>query len=533
MTNRAFFRRLGLVSFLLAAFSSSLLAVQFDPLTLLQGGIGSTTVLTLGPEDPDALSNKDGCVYAVNTFSGTVSRICFDANKQVTGVAPYTTTVVIDINGAGGVNALQGIVFEPASDPNGTMALYLAYSDNNGAPFNGKIARATSIDGGSSYTIDEDFITGLPRMNESHQTNGLRFGPADGCMYIAQGNNSNAGYDFAFAASRLSGAILRLCFNTAPLSVDPLFDRNCGGGNSQEACDVEVYAAGMRNPFDLVWHSNGKLYSTDNDANSNFRQADPPTCNVPANNFGCPCQANPGDPSDELNLVEPDQYYGSPNPYLATPSGLQCQGGSAGGDACSPLGSACPGGGTCMDLSALCTDPTCGDPLQCLYFGGDTAVPTVLQDPGGIYRGSILPQNSTPGNLLMDGVDEYHGDFCSDWDGNLLTAGGPGTVNRISLSAGGTVAAFEGAGNLNGAAGLDVVVGPDGTVYVANYSGGSVTYLEPIVQTNQGSSNYFDPECGSSSVSRSSGVWRRPGRGRRGVRRHGRRGLSRPVPGQL
>ena len=487
---------LALVSVLCLILSDPANAVQFEPLTPLQTGIGSTGVLTLGPEDPDPGSNKDGCIYAVNAFGGTVSRICFDSNKQVTGVAPYTASVVVDINGpGGGVNALLGIVFEPASDPGGTMVLYLAYSDDNGAPFNGKIGRAVSTDGGLTYSVDEDFITGLPRMNESHQTNGLRFGPVDGCLYIAQGNNSNAGYDYAFAESRLSGAILLACFNTAPLTVDPGFDRNCGAGTSQEGCDIEVYASGMRNPFDLVWHSNGNLYSSDNDANSTFRQADPPTCNVPANTFGCPCQANPGDPSDELNLVEQGKYYGSPNPYLAMPTGLQCQGGTAGGDACASEGSDCPGGGTCMDLSALCTDMNCSDPLLCTYFGGDTASPTAAEDPGGIYRASILPQSSTPGNLLIAGLDEYNGAFCSDWSSDLLASGAPGSVNRLRLVAGGTAATFQGSANLNGATGLDVVVGRDGTVYVADFYGGQVTYLEPIVQPSPGSANYFDPNA--------------------------------------
>ena len=34
----------------------------------------------------------------------------------------------------------------------------------------------------------------------------------DGCLYLAKGNNSNAGYDPNYAESRLSGAILRMCF---------------------------------------------------------------------------------------------------------------------------------------------------------------------------------------------------------------------------------------------------------------------------------------------------------------------------------
>jgi len=34
--------------------------------------------------------------------------------------------------------------------------------------------------------------------------------------------------------------------------------------------DVEVFAAGMRNPYDLVFHSNGRIYGTDNGPNLKF-----------------------------------------------------------------------------------------------------------------------------------------------------------------------------------------------------------------------------------------------------------------------
>jgi hypothetical protein len=160
-------------------------AVQFNALTDLQTGIGFTTVLAFGPEDPDPLSNADGCIYAVHGSNGSVSRVCFDATKTVT-----SNTVVIDINGAGSVNNVLGITIDPDSDPAGEIHVYLGYSDNNGGPFEGKIARAVSTDGGVSFITNEDFITGLGRSAFDHQTNGLDFGP-DNCLYVSQGNNSN------------------------------------------------------------------------------------------------------------------------------------------------------------------------------------------------------------------------------------------------------------------------------------------------------------------------------------------------------
>ena len=332
-------------------FSGSATAVQFGALTDLQTGIGFTTVLTFGPEDPDPASNADGCVYAVNGGEGSVHRICFDATKTVTSNA-----IVVDLNGTGSVNNVLGITFDPDSDPAGEMHLYIGYSDTNNAPNNGKIARAVSTDGGVSYTVDEDFITGLGRSSFDHQTDGLDFGPDD-CLYIANGNMSNAGYDTAHAETRLSSAILRACFKLGGGTVDPAFDRNCGDQNTQEACGVEVYASGLRHPYDIVWHSNGRLYNADNDANPGFRD----NCGAEANNFGCACEEPQVTPiGDEINLIEQGYYSGSPNPYMANPQGLQCNGGTDGGDACSVDGD-CGGGGTCENLSALCTDATCGD----------------------------------------------------------------------------------------------------------------------------------------------------------------------------
>ena len=406
-------------------------AVQFNSLQTLHADLGDTGVLTFSPEDPVPSTNGDGCIYAVNSTQGKVRRICFNASK-----APFSTTDVVDLNGASGVNLLLGITIDPTM-PNGEIHLYLAYSDDNTAPFNGKIARAVSTNQGSSFTTDEDFIVGLPRSNFDHQTNGLEFGP-DGCLYIMQGGNSNAGYDSAFAESRLSAALLRACFKNSDGTVNGSFVRNCGGGNTQSPCDVKVYASGLRNPFDLLWHSNGFLYATDNDSNPGFRDSCP---NV-ANTFGCACQAPIDKLGDEINRIEQGKYYGSPNPYRANPAGVQCNGGANGSDACPPANCA-TGGGSCQNLSGQCTaadSNLCGQQVQCYYFGGAQSGP----DPNNLYRAPIAQVS----DLRFDGFAEYSqrfpklalGGFCSDWDRDLLATGAPDKVRRFDLAANGLTA---------------------------------------------------------------------------------------------
>lgn len=472
--------------------SSVARAVQFQQAQTLQSGINFSTIVAIGPEDPDPNSNADGCVYAGRGLTGTVNRICFNSLKSVT-----SNTVVINLNGGttslADVNGLLGIAFDPMSNPKsgGEIHLYLAYADNNASPFNGKIARAVSSNGGVSYTVNEDFIVGLPHSSFNHQTNGLAFGrEPDDCLYIAQGGNSNTGFDIDFAESRLSGAILRACFKNSDGSVNSTFDRNCGGGSSQQACGLEVYAAGLRNPFDLLFHSNGFLYATDNDANTGFRDS----CPASANPFGCACESSPpSDPGDEINLIEQGKYYGSPNPYRANPTLLQCQGGSGttAGDACSSSAQ-CAGGGSCLNLGSLCTDAICNQDVQCLYFR-PTDNPTTAEDPNGLYRAPISAP--TP-DLLLDGIAEYRppfmnllpGGFCSDWNGKLLVAPTGGDVFRYTLSADGHTATSNGLVGY-GAKGLDVVVGADGTAYFSTVDDNIVRYIKPIVQS--GATNHF------------------------------------------
>ena len=69
--------------------------------------------------------------------------------------------------------------------------------------------------------------------------------------------------------------------------------------------DVEVFAAGMRNPFDLVLHSNGYIYATDNGPNDPYG----PGSTGLNTQFGAPDPDHP----DELLLLERGNYYGHPN----------------------------------------------------------------------------------------------------------------------------------------------------------------------------------------------------------------------------
>jgi hypothetical protein len=66
---------------------------------------------------------------------------------------------------------------------------------------------------------------------------------------------------------------------------------------------VTVYASGVRNPFDLVLHTNGQLYATDNGPNQGFG----------GSSMGMTTEGGDVWSPDELLLMEPGEYYGHPN----------------------------------------------------------------------------------------------------------------------------------------------------------------------------------------------------------------------------
>jgi putative membrane-bound dehydrogenase-like protein len=101
----------------------------------------------------------------------------------------------------------------------------------------GKITRLRDTDGDNRADEQEILVSDLPF--DLHQNDNLKFGP-DGWLYIGVGSTCNACDD----PQPRSATILR--FNV-------------------ETGDSEIYATGLRNPFDLAFHpSTGDLFATDN-----------------------------------------------------------------------------------------------------------------------------------------------------------------------------------------------------------------------------------------------------------------------------
>jgi hypothetical protein len=257
--------------------------------------------LTIGP---------DGKLYA-GTMDGKILR--FDIHSDGQLAAPTVFNVVRTNNGNQS-RIILGLAFDPASTPaNPILWITHNHGELYGAPdWTSKLSRVSGINF-NQYT---DYIVGLPRSARDHMAMKIEFSPA-GKMYFAVGSNNGMGAPDDFWGDRseqlMSGNILEV--DTAALDARIAAGQGAlnvktvdGGTYDPYATDapVTIYATGVRNAYDLLWHSNGFLYAPTNGS---------------APGSGTP--AGPGIPAISNNLqTEPDwlfrvregKYYGHPNP---------------------------------------------------------------------------------------------------------------------------------------------------------------------------------------------------------------------------
>jgi len=194
---------------------------------LAAGDLSSPTSLAVDAEGRVYVSEVGGTVWRLRDEDGDG---VFEARDRFVTVAPGITGIALAPDGA----------------------LYVSHT--------GRVTAARDLDGDGQAEDVREIVSGLP--NGRHQNNGLAFGP-DGLLYLTNGSTCN---DCQEADGR-SAAILRL---------------------SAEGTGLEVFARGLRNPYDLTFTPDGRLWATDNGS-------DPP-CNT----------------IDELNLIVEGGDYGWP-----------------------------------------------------------------------------------------------------------------------------------------------------------------------------------------------------------------------------
>jgi hypothetical protein len=209
---------------------------------------------------------------------------------------------------------ISGLRFDPASTAssvklwvsNGQFGCDLAAMGKACDDFTGGISTLAGSSAGALARTD--VITGLPRSVGNHMNNGIDFGP-DGALYLAQGANNGYGSPDAIWGNRsevtLSASVLRI--DVAGITSTPYSVNTSTGYNpSAPGAKVTLYATGTRNPFSLLWHSNGKLYAPVNESANGDTPADP--------NGGAPALTNLPAFNDYFTQVVAGKYYGHPNP---------------------------------------------------------------------------------------------------------------------------------------------------------------------------------------------------------------------------
>lgn len=370
--------------------------------------IDSPTSIAFGP---------DGRLYAAHVPGGS------STNSQIIAYTldPATKAVLGTEVIASSLDDVMSLAFDPTAPPS-PVTVYASRRERSGT--DGLESRISAFT--SPAWTRSDIITGLPtsRPNFNHLTNGLAF-DATGRLLIAQGSATDAGLRGPlandWAESPLSAAIL-IADVGAP-GFDGAITYTPPGPPTTDTIDktggdVDVFAPGLRNPFDLVVHSNGNVYATDNGPSGSEFSA---TCSTAGSGTS---------PSDELNRVAQGNYYGHPNRNRGRT-----------------------------------------DARQCTYHPPE-------QGSGAGFTGPIAV---LPAHCSCDGIAEYtNAAFGGAMQGDLLYVGfSTGQVYRAKLSGDGSsvLANTTLAGSFIQP--LDVTVGPDGTIYIAEFGGGTISYLAP------------------------------------------------------
>jgi glucose/arabinose dehydrogenase len=412
-------------------------AVAFDRWSI---PVANATDMSFGP---------DGKLYVATLF-GDIRAITFDRETRQVISNQLISTIK---TGEGGNRLTLGLAVDPDSTP-GNVILWVAHSSgsiDNGGLNSGKLSRLS----GPNFSVKQDVVVGLPRAIANHATNNIEFGP-DGKLYLWQGGNTGAGA--ATLAASEFGDRPEQVLSAALLTVDiPKWKANPASFHGNVASplgefidqfysrkqqelgrpftEVQVFASGLRNTYDGVFHSNGQIYAPDNGLGVTGTVPPVPRLGSPTNRnittqLGVNPIDNPGTQADPLNRIVQGGYYGHPNPYRD----------------------------------------------EVVFMDG--SFQGLTPDPD--YKGhmDILGNHFSPNGIIEYTADNFFGLLQGDL---LITNYSTGdNITRVSLSSNGTAVTQKVSLTGGFSDPLPLEMGPDGSIFVGEFNGGKITILESI-----------------------------------------------------
>lgn len=270
------------------------------------------TVMTL-PSPTQAAWGPDGRLY-VASLNGSVTALELDDQYNVIR-SQFIPAVQHRQN-----NQILGIGFSPW-EPASAFRVYLGHaklfvtegvSGIRPAPYLGEVSALAS-----PLFQPVSLLSGLPSSNHDHGVNGIAFDNF-GQLYVPQGGNTNAGVPDprigGLDESPLSETIVVASIRRGDFDGRMTYRDSRTGAVSADQNDglyadlyggtgVRAFVSGLRNAFDLVWATNGRLYGTDNGPNDGFGAA-----SMGASSIGPEPAA-----MDKVLLLGRGRYYGHAN----------------------------------------------------------------------------------------------------------------------------------------------------------------------------------------------------------------------------
>lgn len=270
-----------------------------------------------------------------------------------------------------------------------------------------------------------DLVRGLPRSDEQHAINGMAFAPDDPTiLYVTLGGNTNMGApsnNFAFLPEyAYSAAILAVdlaAIGETTYDLPTLDDEDqpgadvtdpFGGNNGKNQAilepngPVQLYAVGMRNPYDIAFDSQGRMYSVDNGPNAGWGGI-PINEGPEGNATNAISESGSATHGDGLHFITGPGYYGGhPNPTRSNRNNT-------------------------FNVS---------NPQSPTYF--DNPIESDYQEPGVDDLSMVVYPNSTNGLTFYEA-----GNFGGAMRGDLIIASFDNTIKRVSLNAAGDAIEFS------------------------------------------------------------------------------------------